>query len=179
MTVTLASWLDEHPAPAGLLVARADATDDGPYRGGVDRVEIVATLARMAGVITFDATWFVLAAISGTVVYPWTAAFVAPAYGAAIAARRAEMRRRLPRVILEGTRATMSDPDGARELELATVTALDVLEAGQLEKSTSSDQLIQLTANGARAHAWRGRRTHVAWVADLLAVAIVAAGGRA
>jgi hypothetical protein len=179
MTVTLARWLDEHPAPKGLVLTRAAAQSDGPFRGVAGRIEIAPALPRIAGVFTTRSLWWVFVAASGTAVSLWMPVLAVPTFGAAISRRRAAMRRQLPRIVLEGARVTASSGDSAREFDLAAVTALAVRDAGPLEKSTSKDQLVELTTGGVRTHAWRGPRVQVAWLAALLGIAIAEAGGRA
>jgi hypothetical protein len=183
MTVTLARWLDEHPAPTGLAATLAHATADGPYRVGVERVEVLEAVeiplrpsrgdkVRMAimdtagvvGALALDFTLFIAAGTS---------------LGLTILGRRAVRRRRVPCVVIEGTRASLSGFGAAHELDLAEVSACRFVDLAARHKTLGTEPAVELVASGESIIVWRGPREQVAWIADLLAAAIAEARGGA
>jgi hypothetical protein len=181
MTVTLTSWLDEHPAPAGLVITRADATADGPYRSGGARVQVAIALPpRLSGVALVGTVYFAIATISAAVhLNPVVIAEVALIAGGALFERAAARRRHRARIVVEGARATVSGRDGAHTLDLATISSCRVVDIAGRTKSLAHDHVVELVTDGPPIAAWRGSPEELAWIAELLGVAIANAGGRA
>ena len=178
MAVTLARWLDEHPAPAGLEITREAAAEDGPYRrGAAARVEIAALLPPLSGYGTVGTVYFTIGAI-GMAVHLDPAAFAGLGLvaAAALLGRRRARKRRRPRIVLEGARATLGGPDGAHELVLDEVTACRVVDTAGRTKSLGHDHVVEVVTGRERLVAWRGPREQLAWIAELLAVAIAEVG---